>query len=246
MPVVPPCQRPPSISASGATEDHPTTKAYVNLLQQILRREALTNNGQMGSVHSSRPMTIDSCDADIDMILFKLFVRNTSGNEERKSEQASLSTKLTGKKGAFRMNTRGTNVGNSIRLVIVPDNTLRLHQVSISQENAETLVVERPITAANRESEQVEVQQGRYRYIRRGAQRLRPRGGVPHQLQIGDVLFTSARTGDRGLINRPPTLSDNNLRYMEIVVIENGTNALHYPIADAHPVTAITMVIRSF
>jgi len=150
----------------------------------------------------------------------------------------TLSQRLKGKEGRFRLNLSGKRVDFSARTVISPDPNLDIIEVGVPVEVAKKLTVPEKVTALNLDETKTLVTNGPETYpgalyvIRSDGRRVRlefvaDRVKVAEGLQPGFMVERHLRDGDVAVFNRQPSLHRMSLMAHKVRVLPHKTFRLH-------------------
>jgi DNA-directed RNA polymerase subunit A' len=150
----------------------------------------------------------------------------------------TLSQRLKGKEGRFRLNLTGKRVDFSARTVISPDPYLSIDEVGVPVDIAKKLTVSERVTPWNIEEMKKLVINGPDNYpgalyvIRPDGRRIRldfvgDRSKLADELQPGYVVERHIRDGDIALFNRQPSLHRISIMAHRVKVLPYKTFRLH-------------------
>lgn len=132
--------------------------------------------------------------------------------------QISIASRLTGKKGRFRLNLTGKRVRNICRSTIVGDPNLKIDEVGIPLIFARTVQVEETIQESTKRRLLTYIQNGRAKYP--GATKIIKKNGVEYnvnnpnillKIEPGDRVLRDLIDGDPVNFNRQPTLTISSI-----------------------------------
>lgn len=150
----------------------------------------------------------------------------------------TLSQRLKGKEGRFRMNLSGKRVDFSARTVISPDPNLKVDEVGVPIEVAKKLTIPEKVTAWNLEEMKELVKNGPENYpgavyvIRPDGRRVRlefvaERQKVAEDLKPGFIVERHLKDGDIAIFNRQPSLHRMSIIAHRVRVLPYKTFRLH-------------------
>ncbi len=150
----------------------------------------------------------------------------------------TLSQRLKGKEGRFRLNLSGKRVDFSARTVISPDPNLDINEVGVPVEVAKKLSVAEKVTAWNLEEMKKLVENGPENYpgalyvIRTDGKRVRlefvsERKKMAEGLQLGFIIERHLKDGDTAVFNRQPSLHRMSIMAHRVKVLPYKTFRLH-------------------
>lgn len=156
----------------------------------------------------------------------------------------SILERLVGKEGQFRNNALGKRTELSARTVISPDPTLKLNEVKIPLEFAQTLTFQEPVNKLNFDNLNKLLHQDRkVKYVKRknGAeidiQRYLKNKEI-FKLEIGDIVCRELQDGDWCLINRAPSLWKNSFQGMRIIIDKNDQQTMSFNLSVCNSLNA--------
>ncbi|MEM3547038.1 MAG: DNA-directed RNA polymerase subunit A' [Candidatus Bathyarchaeia archaeon] len=150
----------------------------------------------------------------------------------------TLSQRLKGKEGRFRLNLTGKRVDFSARTVISPDPCLSIDEVGVPIDIAKKLTVSERVTPWNIEEMKKLVINGPDNYpgalyvIRPDGRKIRldfvtDRSKLADELQVGYIIERHIRDGDIALFNRQPSLHRISIMAHRVKVLPYKTFRLH-------------------
>lgn len=151
----------------------------------------------------------------------------------------SMRERVQGKQGHVVQNVTAKRTDFSARTVITADPTIKIGQLSIPKEVAESqtrpvLVVQSPYEDGlnNVKEMQALVDDRKANYvIRNGKAHCLKHLARPMKVQHGDIVERHLRDGDWILFNRQPTLRKESILAKQIVVRKNGEQTFGVPLA---------------
>lgn len=151
-----------------------------------------------------------------------------SSNADRGKPIASIVDRVKGKRGLIRNNLMGKRSVMTARTVIGPDPTLRLDEVSVSQDIAKSLTIPVSVYPGNVEEAKKRVANGNVVRAERGTQTINVEMAkssyVPKE---GDVIHCYLREGDWIMMNRQPTLHRGSMIAFKIKIRNSKTFGLN-------------------
>lgn len=188
LPVLPPVAR-PYILSDNVTCDDDLTIQYLEIIKANAHLH-LDNEDAKNVQETKRQRYIQS---------LKFRIKCLFDNSQERSKHSNgrplkgIKKRLTGKEGQLRNNLMGKRVDKSARTVIGPDPTLRVDEIAIPYEIAETLTYPEKVTALNIERLTTLLSQHKINYvIRKGSsQRINMKYALHRQrsrLQFGDYI----------------------------------------------------------
>jgi DNA-directed RNA polymerase II subunit RPB1 len=136
---------------------------------------------------------------------------------------AAVQDRVPGKHGRIRGNMHSKRVDDSGRMVIGPNPSIRLGEVSVPLEFADQLMVEERACDYNLAALQALVDRGRAISVVFPRQGIRPWvEGCAIKIEVGCVVNRRLRTGDVVLINRQPSLHKQSMMAHRVVVVPGG------------------------
>lgn len=155
----------------------------------------------------------------------KTMMDNTNGKARHTNsrQMKGIKERLTGKDGLIRNNLMGKRVNFSGRTVIGPDPTLRLNEIAIPHEIADTLTYPVNVNRYNLDVMQElilndganNVIRGDVKFILKYA--LQGEKRKTFKLKIGDIVERKLKDGDIILLNRQPTLHSGSMLAQRVI-----------------------------
>ena len=212
LPVIPPCDRPPSEQDGRIWEDE-LTKSYENIIKTNIQLAAAARTGN--TTEQSHMRTF------LNKHIIEMFLKG----------EKSILSRIQGKDAWPRAHMMGKRVDYSGRTVISPDPSLRFGQVRVPKYIADTITKPVRITTLSLKSMQTALRAGQVKRItdketgrRVVVDKEMEENYIP---KIGDVFHRVLRNGDYVIVNRQPTLSGHSFMAMEAVIGLQNTFGLH-------------------
>ncbi|MEI8363958.1 MAG: DNA-directed RNA polymerase subunit A' [archaeon] len=167
------------------------------------------------------------------------FDNNTAGVPPAKHRSGralnTLAQRLKGKKGRFRYNLIGKRVNAGARTTITPSTDIRIDELGVPEQVANTLTMPEKVTSWNKEYCKEQIDKGFVDYIitkngRRKIINLANKQELMDGLEDGATIKRKLRDGDVVIFNRQPTLHRASIMGHKIKVLPGKTFRLN-PIA---------------
>lgn len=213
LPVLPPRSR-PFIMNDNVICDDDLTIQYTEIVK--------TNN-----YLQSEGLTETKYDKYVQTLQFRIktIMDNTNGKARHTNsrQMKGIKERLTGKDGLIRNNLMGKRVNFSGRTVIGPDPTLRLNEIAVPHEIADTLTYPVNVNRYNIDAMQKLVLNDGANNVIRGSIKfvlkyaLQGKRRDTFKLHIGDIVERKLQNGDIILLNRQPTLHSGSMLAQRVI-----------------------------
>jgi DNA-directed RNA polymerase II subunit RPB1 len=216
LPVIPTMSRPPNNNDDGRSDDDLTT-SYCEIIKYNTR---LLNNPNEMNQAGLLLMTQRNVKGLFD---------NSDGAITRSTGKAAkgIRERIAGKEGHIRGKLVGKRVDCSARTVITADITLRLNELGVPEEIAESLSFPEKITARNMNEMKKLLDENKINTLIRNNQIIRVpfaiQAGRKIVLKYGDVIYRQLRDGDTVVFNRQPTLHRGSMMAHYVKVLPGKT-----------------------
>lgn len=211
LPVIPPRSRPFIVTEHMVCDDDMTIQlCEIIKLNNYLLDETLQPTKRSKYIQSLQ-------------FRIKTLFDNSKGTAKHTNSRQlkGIKERITGKDGLIRMNLLGKRCNQTARTVIGPDPTLRVNEIAIPHEIADTLSYPEHVTEFNKNYLYSLIETGKVDTIIRNDRRFYlkylTQSNVPFELQIGDVVERKVKDGDILLLNRQPTLHLSSMLAMRVI-----------------------------
>lgn len=208
--VIPPHARAPITDKNGDPIQNPITVFYSDVIKAVNNK-----NNAPGEIYKA---------------VRSLLLKNDN-NKKGGQEVKSIGELMQGKKGIYRLATKGKRGDYNARAVADPGEHLRFGQSEIPEEWKYVLSKPRKITNFNIVTMQTLVDNDRISHIinERGLREPIDRNKIP-KLQIGQEVEVRLQVGDRITLNRQPSLTKGSMQGFEITFGKTQTIKNHLSI----------------
>ena len=164
------------------------------------------------------------------------FDNNTAGVPPAKHRSGralnTLAQRLKGKKGRFRYNLIGKRVNAGARTTITPSTDIKIDELGVPQQIAETLTMPERVTSWNLDycKDQIENKSVEYILTKTGKRKMisaENKQELIDGLEIGSIIKRKLRDGDVVIFNRQPTLHRASIMGHKIKVLPGKTFRLN-------------------
>ena len=209
LPVLPPCARPYIVSNNVVCDDD-LTLSYCEIIK-------INNN------LADKELTEIKRNKYIQNLIFrvKTLFDNSAGKAKHTNmrQMKGIKERLCGRDGIVRSNLMGKRVDFSARTVIGGDPTLRVNEIAIPYEMAETLTYPENVNQINIKDLQKLVDTDKVNVVIRNGSNYRLKYVKERfVVRIGDVVERQLRDGDIVLLNRQPTLHLGSMLAMRVKI----------------------------
>jgi len=194
--VLPPMSRMPITDKNGETIQNPITVFYADVIKAVNNK-----NNAPGEIYKA----------------VRALILKNDNNKKGGQEIKSIGELMQGKKGIYRMATKGKRGNYCARTVADPGDHLRFGQTEIPEEWRYILSKPRKVTNFNIKNLQTMVENDRISHIINDHGLREPIDKLnPPKLQIGQEVEIRLQEGDRVTLNRQPSLHKGSMQGFEI------------------------------